>query len=249
MKRYGLIGYPLSHSFSARYFAEKFSREGLADCVYETFPIEHIELITHIINAHDDLQGFNVTIPYKQAIIQYLNSIEDSAQCIGAVNTVKITRNGCNYQLKGYNTDAYGFHSSLEPLLGKNRIALVLGTGGASKAVAFVLDQLGFQTTFVSRNPGKKDQIAYHDLSPEIIARTGVIINTSPLGMFPNTNSYPPIPYEALTPDHLLYDLVYNPGETMFMTKGKSMGAMVVNGIQMLHLQADKAWEIWKGDK
>ncbi len=250
MKLYGLVGFPLSHSFSAEYFAEKFEREHIHDCQYHLFPIESIDQLPDLIRSIPELAGLNVTIPYKQSVMSYLKLIDTGAEQIGAVNTIKINRNKDSYSLMGFNTDAYGFRESLKPLVNKNyKQALILGTGGASRAVAYILGQMGIQMTFVSRNPVNPRHISYEDINPSIIAACKIIVNTSPLGMFPNTASYPPIPYESLTKEHLLYDLVYNPVETEFLKRGEYKGAKTVNGLQMLHLQADKAWEIWNSVK
>lgn len=246
MKEYGLIGYPLTHSFSAGYFADKFAREGINDCVYRNFPIENVGLIKELINSHPDLRGLNVTIPYKEKVIPLLDSFDDESARIGAVNTIKICRKNAACILKGFNTDAYGFETSIKPFLkADNKIALVLGTGGASKAVEYVLRKLGIAVIFVSRTPSNPGHIGYHDVSPSILKKASILVNTSPVGMYPNTNDCPDLPYDCLTADHLLYDLIYNPPETQFMALGQSRGATTINGLQMLHLQAEKAWEIW----
>lgn len=246
MRGFGLIGFPLSHSFSAKYFAEKFERERLKDCTYNNFPLEQIGQLNQLIEQRDDLVGLNVTIPYKEQVIPYLQSVDEEAAQIGAVNTIKILRKDGNIHLKGYNTDAYGFRASLEPFVKKHfSKALILGTGGASKAVAHVLSKLGIEVTYVSRKPGKPEHLSYEELTPAVMASCQVIVNTSPAGMYPNTDASPAIPYECLTQGHVLYDLVYNPAETKFMALGRMKGASAINGLQMLHLQADKAWEIW----
>jgi shikimate dehydrogenase len=250
MKVYGLVGFPLSHSFSAEYFAGKFEREHITDCRYTLFPIESIDQLPDLIRSEPELAGLNVTIPYKQSVISYLNQLDSDAEQIGAVNTIKINRNKDSFTLMGFNTDAYGFMESLRPLINQNhQQALILGTGGASRAVAYILRQLGIRTTFVSRNPVHPEHISYEEISPSIIAMCKIIINTSPLGMFPNIASYPPIPYESLTKEHLLYDLIYNPVTTEFLKRGEYKGAKTINGLHMLHLQADKAWEIWNSGK
>ena len=246
MKGFGLIGYPLSHSFSKQYFTEKFSRESISDCYYKNFPIEEIEKLPALIAKHDDLIGLNVTIPYKERIIPYLHELDHDARSIGAVNTIKIMRAGDLSVLKGYNTDTYGFHTSIGPLLKPyHKNALVLGTGGAAKAVAFVLKKLNLETVFVSRNPVKQNQIAYHDLSKELFSDFQIIVNASPVGMYPDIHTFPDIPYQFLTSRHILFDLIYNPSETQFIRKGRSKGAIAVNGLEMLHLQAERAWDIW----
>jgi shikimate dehydrogenase len=249
MKCYGLIGFPLSHSFSGKYFAEKFKLEGLNDCTYSSFPIEHIGLLPRLIEENENLYGLNVTIPYKEQVIPFLDSVEDDIILIGAVNTIKIYRQGGIIRLKGFNTDVYGFSASLKPLVKENKgNALILGTGGASKAAAHVLSNMGFNITYVSRNPKRWNHISYGQITQQIIAMSRVIVNTSPVGMYPNIDTCPDIPYEYLTPDHVLFDLIYNPPETKFLSQGRSMGVKVINGLQMLHLQADKAWEIWNSE-
>ena len=248
IQRFGLIGYPLSHSFSEKYFAAKFAAEGILGCAYRNYPIPEIAHLEGLLDDEPALRGLNVTIPYKERIIPYLDEIDGEARDVGAVNTVKITRAGGRLKLKGYNTDVYGFRESLYPILeGRNDQALILGTGGASKAVAYVLDQLGIKYQFVSRKytPG---QLQYRDLCLAIIKNVTVIINTTPLGTYPDTSSFPDIPYDILTPEHLLYDLVYNPPETAFLRLGKQKGARIKNGREMLELQAERSWEIWTGD-
>jgi shikimate dehydrogenase len=246
MKHFGLIGYPLSHSFSARFFAEKFQREGITDSLYQLFPIEEIKYLRGLILENVDLLGLNVTIPYKQQVIPLLHDLDDSIAQIGAVNTIKIYRNNNSIRLKGYNTDVYGFRLSLEPFIKKEFTnALILGSGGASRAAVYVLEGMGLKVTRVSRNPKNRGDISYEMITPEMMAVSSVIVNTSPVGMYPDINSFPYIPYEYLTSDHVLFDLIYNPEETKFMALGKSKGAKVMNGMQMLHLQAEKAWEIW----
>jgi shikimate dehydrogenase len=249
MKCYGLIGYPLTHSFSARFFSEKFEREAITGCSYQNYPIEHIGLLPKLITEIGDLVGLNVTIPYKEQVIPYLDRVDTEIAAIGAVNTIKIIREKGKISLLGFNTDAYGFSASLKPLIRKHyNSALILGTGGASKAAWYVLNQLGFKVTFVSRRPKELNHISYDQVTADVIGKNRIIINTSPVGMYPNIDSCPALPYEFLTPDHVLFDMVYNPSETRFMAMGKKMGASVTNGMQMLHLQAEKAWEIWNAD-
>jgi shikimate dehydrogenase len=246
MKKYGLIGYPLGHSFSKKYFTNKFQKEKIKDCLYVNFPIESAGKLPALISENKDLKGLNVTIPYKKEVIQYLNEVDKTADVIGAVNTIKITRlkNTCN--LKGYNTDVYGFRHSLIPCLRKyHKKALVLGTGGSSLAITYVLDQLNIQYIYVSRNPRMETQISYKDITGELMEECKIIINTTPLGMYPDVDKCADIPYEYITPEHLLYDLVYNPEVSKFMKKGLENGASVINGLSMLHLQAEKSWEIW----
>jgi shikimate dehydrogenase len=241
----GLIGYPLSHSFSKDYFTEKFKRLGLRDWSYELFPLSDLKELPSIIEREKDLIGFNVTIPYKTAIIDYLDELSPEAEETGAVNTVKIQR-GEKIFLKGYNTDISGFEKSLKPLLLPQDLnALILGSGGASKAVQFVLRKLGIEFKIVSRNP-EPGEIGYGELLTWS-QLPSIIVNTTPLGMKPDIESYPNIPYSLLNNTHLLYDLVYNPEETVFLQKGRERGCRIKNGLEMLHLQADKAWEIWTG--
>lgn len=246
IRGYGLIGYPLTHSFSKQYFTRKFTRESLYNCYYENFPIESIDQLPDLINRHSDLAGLNVTIPYKEKIIALLDDLDEESHTIGAVNTVKIKRLQKKYRLNGYNTDAYGFITSIKPVLkSHHKNALILGTGGASKAVAFALKKLNISITFVSRHPRQQNQISYPELTGGMLTDFHIIVNTSPLGMYPETSSFPDIPYQDLNPQHILFDLIYNPEETLFLRKGKSMGAAVMNGLEMLHLQAERAWEIW----
>jgi shikimate dehydrogenase len=247
MERLGLIGYPLSHSFSVPYFTEKFSREGISGYAYENYPMESVQEIMPLIEEKEDLVGLNVTIPYKQQVMPLLDEIDAEAAEIGAVNTIKITRTSGQVHLKGFNSDAYGFRESLIPLLGAGHSrALVLGTGGASRAVTFVLDQLGIEHRFVSRDPDE-DQFHYQDLCYAVMKNHTLIINTTPLGTYPKTSTFPNIPYDLLTPGHILYDLVYNPPETEFIRLGKEKGAVTKNGHEMLILQAERSWEIWTG--
>lgn len=239
--RFGLVGRDISYSFSKGYFTKKFQDLELNDHSYENFDIPKIEEFEQLAKTNTDIKGFNVTIPYKQAVMPYLTQLDEKAQKIGAVNTIKVSSNG----LKGYNTDAYGFQKSLEPLLRQHhQKALILGTGGASKAIAYVLGELGITHTFVSRNPDK-DQLAYKELSKKVILEHTVIINCTPLGTHPNVTVKPSIPYEHLTSNHLLFDLIYNPSKTAFLAAGESQGASIGNGQRMLEYQAEKAWEIW----
>ena len=242
MRQYGLIGFPLGHSFSQRYFTKKFQKEGIDNCSYTNFPIETIEKIEDILHKHPDLQGFNVTIPYKQAIIPYLSKLNREAETIGAVNCVRRTPEG----LIGYNTDAYGFQHSLNTLL--NGVhpgrALVLGTGGASRAIKFVLSEMNIPFDTVSRRLQGADY-TYEILTDEIIQAHRLIVNCTPLGTFPKTDEYPDLPYEAIGPSHFLFDLVYNPPLTEFLRRGEQRGASIQNGYEMLVGQAELAWEIW----
>jgi len=243
-KKYGLIGKNISYSFSKKYFTEKFKNLELDNYSYNNFDLQTIEEFPSVYDAViDTIQGFNVTIPYKEEIISYLDEMDDDANIIGAVNTIKISKEG---RLKGYNTDIYGFENSLNPLLKSHvKKALILGTGGASKAIAFVLKKNDISVIFVSRNPSNPKTISYEDLTEEVIHNHHLIINCTPLGTFPNTESLPDIPYEFLNDKHFLFDLVYNPAITEFLAKGKERGATIKNGEEMLKLQADQAWRIW----
>lgn len=246
MQKYGLLGYPLGHSFSKNYFNQKFESEKI-DAQYVNFEISDIKYIKNVLKENPNLNGLNVTIPYKEQVIPYLDDLDEDARLIGAVNVIKFTKGFLGKtKLIGYNSDIIGFKRSIEPLLdSSHRKALILGTGGASKAVMHGLKQLGVGTTFVSRTP-KEHCITYQDVTPELLESYTVIVNTTPLGMFPNVDACPDIPYDTLTPKHLLYDLLYNPDETLFMKKGKEHGAVVKNGLEMLLLQAFAAWEIWQ---
>ena len=241
MKRYGLIGYPLTHSFSEKYFSEKFIREEIEDCSYELFPLENIEDVRLLFEVNKDLEGLNVTIPYKETVIQYLDDLDEVAEKIGAVNCIKIDE----IQKIGYNTDHAGFRDSIKHLIKKHHHkALILGTGGSSKAIAFALKEIGLDFKYVSRTK-KENQFIYEDLNKSIIEEYPVIINCSPVGMFPHINTCPHIPYEFLSKHNLLFDLIYNPEKTMFMEKGQQHGAIIKNGLEMLKLQAEYAWDIW----
>lgn len=245
MDIYGLIGHPLKHSFSQRFFTEKFAKEGI-DAEYHTFDIPDIALLEKIIELYKGLNGLNVTIPYKEKVIEYLDRLDPEAEKIGAVNVIKFLRDEEGVRLVGYNSDIVGFQSSIKPLINSliHEKALILGTGGASKAVKHGLQNLGLETKFVSRT-SKNGSYTYQDLSKDILSEYKVIVNSSPVGTFPDINSSPDIPYQYLTTDHLLYDLVYNPAETSFLKQGKAMGATVKNGEEMLALQAIEAWDIW----
>ena len=247
MDIYGLIGYPLGHSFSKGYFNEKFEAEGI-DAEYVNFEIPSIEEFREVVEKNDNLKGLNVTIPYKEQVIPYLDELDkDTAKRIGAVNVIKIVRTSKKTKLVGYNSDIVGFTQSIEPFIADHhQKALILGTGGASKAIYCGLQDLGIESTFVSRNKKGDHLNNYSDLTPEIMDTHHVIVNCTPLGMYPKINECPDIPYELLTPKHLLYDLLYNPDETLFMKNGKKQGAMVKNGLEMLLLQAFEAWNIWQ---
>lgn len=248
MDTYGLIGFPLKHSFSAKFFAEKFHREGI-DAEYLNFEIEDIHEIRRVILFHQHMKGLNVTIPYKEKVLPFLHDISPEAEKIGAVNAIKVDRKPGDmyfYRLTGYNTDYIGFRDSLSPLLNPavHRKALILGTGGASKAVAQALQDLNIDWQYVSRTP-QGNRLTYDMLTPEIMSTHQLIVNASPVGTFPHSDACPDIPYQLLTADHLLYDLVYNPEETLFLKKGKSQETVTKNGREMLEIQAAAAWEIW----
>ena len=244
MRRFGLIGKSLKHSFSKDFFTKKFAAEGLNDCSYELFELEHIEQLPGLISAQCP-EGLNVTIPYKTEVLPYLDHQDEAVEKIGACNCIRISGG----KLYGFNTDAPAFLASLKKYLQpQHQCALVLGTGGASKAVCFALEQMHLDYLQVSRRK-HGSEIGYEDVSPEMISKHKVIINTTPLGMFPNTNQEPAIPYESITADHLLFDLVYNPAKTKFLEKGERMGATVVNGYEMLVLQAEESWKIWNASE
>lgn len=244
MDKYGLIGYPLGHSFSKSYFNEKFENEKI-DAEYINFEIPTLDSLPEILASNPELRGLNVTIPYKEKVISYLDSISPEARAIGAVNVIRVDHKGNNIFLKGFNSDVIGFTKSIEPLLERfHKKALILGTGGASKAVNFGLKSLGLETVFVSRfeRPGT---IQYSQITPEIIQEYNVIVNCTPCGMYPHIDECPKLPYDAITSKNLLYDLLYNPDETLFMRNGAKHGATVKNGLEMLLLQAFASWEFW----
>lgn len=244
MKKYGLIGYPLGHSFSMGYFNEKFKNEAI-NAVYENFEIPDIQDITTVIGSNPDLAGFNVTIPYKEKVMDYLDYIAPEAAEIGAVNVVKVTHNGERAVLKGFNSDVVGFVNSIKPLLRPlHKKALVLGTGGASKAVEYGLRKLGLETIKVSRTE-KDNTITYGQVTSELLSEYKVIVNCTPCGMAPHFDECPNLPYDSIDDSFLLYDLIYNPEETLFLRKGKEKDATVKNGLEMLLLQAEEGWNIW----
>lgn len=248
MRKYGLIGYPLGHSFSGKYFAEKFKAERIADCVYENFPLENIGILPDLIQSEQQLLGLNVTIPYKSEVFQFLNHVSPEAREIGAVNVIKIHRDGTDTKLDGFNTDHSGFSGSLLPHFNKTTgVAIVLGTGGSSKAVCFALRKLGMKIIQVSRNsaPGL---IRYAELADDIVREADIVVNTTPLGMYPNVFDKPQINYSALSSRTILFDLVYNPEVTAFLKEGKDRGCVTINGLRMLHIQAEKSWEIWNDE-
>lgn len=242
MRQYGLIGYPLSHSFSQKYFTEKFQREGITGCVYDNFPLASIDEFAALIQQHPDLHGLNVTIPYKEKVIPFLHVQSEVVKAIGACNCIIIEYG----ELIGHNTDVVGFEESLSPLLQPHhKKALVLGTGGAAKAVHYVLNKLGIEFYEVSRTPATARQLSYQQIDEAVIKEHELIINTSPLGMYPNIDECPPLPYQALTSKHYLFDLVYNPAKTLFLQKGEAQGAAIKNGHDMLIIQAEESWRIW----
>lgn len=239
---FGLIGYPLSHSFSKNYFTQKFEREGLSDCRYELFPMEHIRQLPGLLSQYPHLEGLNVTIPYKQQVLGFLHDSSSLPAPLQACNCIRIKAG----KLTGFNTDWVGFENSLKPLLKPYHThALVLGNGGASKAVVYVLQKLGIGVEVVSRQWHEGATLTYHQLNKDIISKHPLIINTTPLGTFPRVEECPPIPYDGIGSQHLLYDLVYNPAHTAFMQQGAAQGAVVKNGYDMLVGQAEAAWQIW----
>ncbi len=260
MKKYGLIGFPLGHSFSEKYFTEKFKKANLNTYQYSLYPLENIKDFPKLLAKDKELYGINVTIPHKIEVMQFLDEVDAAAKEIGAVNCIKIvhgdtvkslfsgelcTFKPSDFKLIGYNTDAYGFEKSILPFIkNHHKKALILGNGGAARAIKYVLKKLKIKFKFVSRKP-EKDMLSYTDLTADILKEYQIIINTSPVGTYPKADECPDIPYQFLTDKHLLYDLVYNPEETMFLKKGKEKGAAIKNGYQMLELQAEKSWEIW----
>jgi shikimate dehydrogenase len=246
MKKLGLLGKNISYSFSKAYFKKKFENENINNITYENFDIESIDLFPSILNNTKNLRGLNVTIPYKEVVMPFLDKINKKAKAIGAINTIKITKKG---KLVGYNTDFYGFTNSLKPLLKPVHCsALILGTGGASKAVAYSLEQLGISYHYVSRKKSDGVSYTYETLTESILKQHKIIINCTPLGTFPNIDDCPNIPYSGITKHHILFDLIYNPEETKFLQLGKQQNAVTTNGLNMLKLQAEKSWSIWNLD-
>lgn len=257
MKKYGLIGYPLTHSFSKKYFTEKFEKEELDNYQYDLYPLPNLSDLPDLIKGIPELCGLNVTVPHKIGVMFYLDKIDPAAKEIDAVNCIKIVNHqpveaffsgelsSMKVRLEGYNTDAFAFEASLKPLLKKHhQKALILGNGGAARAVAYILNKLGISYRLVSRRAIGK-QLSYDKLDADVMSERLLIVNTTPLGTAPNIDECPDIPYELLGPRHLLYDLVYNPAETEFLKRAKARGASIKNGMEMLHLQAEKSWEIW----
>lgn len=248
MDKYGLIGFPLGHSFSKSFFNEKFQNEGI-DAEYINFEIKGIDELPEVLATNPELRGLNVTIPYKEKVLSFLDYISVEARAIGAVNVIRVDHKGDDVLLKGYNSDVIGFTKSIEPLLETfHKKALILGTGGASKAINYGLKSLGLETVLVSRfeRPGT---IQYKDITPDVVKEYNVIVNCTPSGMFPHYDECPDLPYEALDNHNLLYDLIYNPDETLFMKKGRGRGAQTKNGLEMLLLQAFASWDFWNGDE
>lgn len=244
MDKYGLIGFPLGHSFSRNFFNEKFENEGIK-AKYINFEIPQIEDLPEILASNPELKGLNVTIPYKQKVMAYLDELSPEAKAIGAVNVIRVSHKGKDVVLKGFNSDVIGFTRSIEPMLEPaHKKALILGTGGASKAIEYGLKTLGLETLFVSRTK-KENTITYEEVTPEIIKEYNVIVNCTPLGMYPKADTCPDIPYEAMDGHTILYDLIYNPDETLFLTNGAKYGTTTKNGLEMLLLQAFASWEFW----
>ncbi|MCF0206687.1 MAG: shikimate dehydrogenase [Bacteroidales bacterium] len=245
-KQYGLIGLSLTHSFSQKYFTKKFAELGLKNHKYSLFPISEVSKFTNIITSNKNLYGLNVTTPYKETIIPFLDELDENVLKLGTVNVIKVFREGDEHYLKGYNTDYYGLLKTLKNLnLPQGCKALILGSGGSAKTTRQVLEEMGIATTNVSRNPSRLDQTQYSKLTPRTMADYQLIVNATPLGMFPNVTTCPDIPYEGITANHICFDLVYNPETTVFLEKCRQRGAQICNGLTMLYEQADKAWEIW----
>ncbi|MCX6330225.1 MAG: shikimate dehydrogenase [Bacteroidia bacterium] len=248
MRKFGLIGFPLAHSYSQKYFTEKFAREQITDCSYENFPLESIDHLPELLNDNSDLCGLNVTIPYKNEVLNFINVKEPVVDEIGAANVLKIKRVNDKTQIYGFNSDIVGIMDSIQPFLtDKVKNALVFGTGGSSGAVSWVLRKLGINVILVSRKR-KPGIINYQDISQKIISRTDLIVNTTPLGMFPDISTKPEINYDLLNEKHILFDLVYNPEITSFLKEGKERGCKIITGLKMLYSQADRSWEIWNND-
>lgn len=242
MRLFGLIGYPLGHSFSQKYFKEKFEREAIKDCDFRNFELESIENFEDLLRKHPELSGLSVTIPHKETVIPFLHKLDETTSQIGAVNCIKFAGS----ELIGFNTDAYGFEMSIKPFLeNKYERALILGTGGASKAVAHVLKKWNIPFHYATRNPTAQNHLRYEQITDENIRYFQLIVNTTPLGTYPKTEEAPLLPYTSLTENHFLYDLVYNPSETLFLRHGKNQGTQTMNGKKMLELQAERAWQIW----
>jgi len=248
MRKYGLIGYPLSHSFSKKYFSEKFINDQILGCVYQNYPLKDINQLPSLIEEEPDLYGLNVTIPHKSEVLRFLDSIDNEAAEIGAVNVIKIKRSGNNIVLAGFNSDITGIKVSIEPYFNDGlKHAMVLGTGGSSRSVCYVLKSLGLLVTQVSRER-REGVITYSDIKPALLAHTDLIVNTTPLGMYPANDGKPDLRYSLLSKKQILFDLVYNPELTAFLKSGLQQGCKVITGLKMLHSQAERAWEIWNDD-
>lgn len=248
MDKYGIIGHPLGHSFSRSFFNEKFQNENI-DAEYINFDIQNIDELPEILASNPELRGLNVTIPYKEKVLSFLDYISVEARAIGAVNVIRVDHKGDDVLLKGYNSDVIGFTRSIEPLLEKfHKKALVLGTGGAAKAVDYGLKSLGLETVLVSRFE-RPETIQYKNIDADVVKEYNVIVNCTPCGMYPNYNECPELPYEALDSHNILYDLIYNPDQTLFLKKGKEQGALTKNGLEMLLLQAFASWDFWTGEE
>ena len=248
MRKFGLIGYPLGHSFSQKYFTEKFAHEKITDCSYQNFPLKHIEEFPDLIRENPDLCGLNVTIPYKTQILSYVNITEPAVRDIGAVNVLKFKKTEGDVKIYGYNSDVFGITESIKPFFpGNTGNALILGTGGSSKAVSYALKKMGFRVILVSRS-GKPGILSYREVNSYVIDITDLIVNTTPLGMFPDVLTKPDINYDLLNEKHVLFDLVYNPEITSFLKAGMERGCKIITGLKMLYAQADRSWEIWNGE-
>jgi shikimate dehydrogenase len=244
MRKFGLIGYPLGHSFSRTYFSEKFKSENIADSSYENYPIPEISEFIRLIGDTPELCGLNVTIPYKTEVMRYLDITDSEAVEIGAVNVIKINRTDNRIKLLGFNSDVTGIRDSILPYKSQIKNAMVLGTGGSAKGVCFVLRKYGINVTNVTRTR-RSGFIDYSEITPGLLKRTDLIVNTTPLGMFPDTEQCPDLDYSQLSGKHILFDLVYNPERTLFLRKGERMGCIIVGGLKMLHSQAERSWQIW----
>jgi shikimate dehydrogenase len=248
MRKFGLIGYPLGHSFSKKHFNDKFAREGIYDCYYENFPINSLEHFSGLISDDEELCGLNVTIPYKTDILRFVDVIEPGIEEIGAINVLKIIRLKGRIRIYGYNSDVKGIKDSIMPFLDRKvKNAIILGTGGSSRAVSYTLRNLGIKVTLVSRSR-KPGTIRYPDITSELLKETHIIINTTPLGMYPDILTKPEIDYDKLNKNHILFDLVYNPEVTSFLMMGKERGCKIITGLKMLYSQAERSWEIWNDD-
>ena len=246
MRKFGLIGYPLSHSFSQKYFSDKFEAEGI-DAEYCNFPIESIDDLNDVLRTEPNLVGLNVTIPYKTAIIPFLDEVASCANSIQSVNTVCVTRTNNGWTLRGANTDVIGFKESIASHVSGHSQALILGTGGAAKAAFHVLEDMGLECNSVSRRPDEGD-FTYEELTAEDVWEHSIIVNCTPLGMYPNVDAAPDIPYESVTPEHVLFDMIYNPDETVFLKNGRKRGSTTINGLKMLERQAEESWRIWNNE-